>query len=63
MTCLIAGCSEPAAGIFCLIHLDEGGTCGVDDSWYTVVWPCNTIRALASAFATRDGYDTDWGPT
>lgn len=22
--CLIAGCSEPAAGVFCLAHLDEG---------------------------------------
>jgi hypothetical protein len=27
------------------------------------VWPCNTIRALVSAFASRDGYDPAWGPT
>ena len=60
---LIAELHGPVEAMYSSNDPNVCGTCGVDDSWYTVVWPCNTIRALASAFATRDGYDTDWGPT
>ena len=34
-------------------------TCG-EPLEYTVAWPCETARLLASAYADRPGYDEAW---
>ena len=35
----------------------------VEDLWKLAAYPCQTVRLVASAYAHREGYDQDWGPT
>jgi hypothetical protein len=37
-------------------------TCGTQDGWHDVSWPCDTARHLVSTFRSREGYDPDWAP-
>lgn len=39
------------------------GSCGTSDGWNDVNYPCPTMRALASAFASRPGYRKEWKPS
>lgn len=45
----------------------EGGSCDHCSDGYSGGWPriypCPTVRALASAYRHHDGWDESWGPT
>jgi len=35
-------------------------SCGVDDGWYDVPAPCDTLKALALPYADHPDYDPAW---
>lgn len=37
-------------------------SCGTDDSWYGVAYPCRTVRLVAAGYRHRSGYQEAWKP-
>ncbi|MFF2621228.1 DUF6221 family protein [Oerskovia jenensis] len=40
----------------------ECGACGDIGGYYSQVWPCPTIKALAAVYADHPDYDEAWRP-